>query len=321
LCIFFLLLTNANSCVELSKTLRNLGIDTSHDSVTRFLWNEGISPHKKLFKFVKDFINPSYNIVVIDDFVIDKIYSKSTEFAYYCWSNLHKRVIKGIHVVDCIITNGKHIIPIDFRVYDRPNDGKTKNDLCREIIKSLVSMGLNIRYICFDSWYSSKENLKLIDSLGLHYLCRIRCNRKIKHPKNGKWISIKELGEIPKSGLIVYLRKVGYVKLFCLSKNGKARYYITNNLFMNFDEFQEVRNASWRIEEFHKGLKQCCNIRNFFVRRRLPILGHIYLSMCAFVILEKFRIEKNISWYEFRREFNRKVMGFAISSLSEELKI
>ncbi len=283
--ILFLLLSEFNSCVELAKTLRVFGINISHDTINRFLWIEGFNPQENLFNFVQDFITPEYNIFVIDDFVIDKFYSKSTEFVYYCWSNLHKRVVNGMHIVDCIATNGKNIIPIDFRVYDRPKDGKTKNDLCREIILSLVERGLNIRYICFDSWYSSKENLKLIDKLGLFYFCRIKRNRKIKLSKNGEWISIKELKEIPETGLIVYLKKVGYVKLFCLSKNGKAVYYITNNLFMTFEEFQEVKNASWRIEEFHRGVKQCCNIENFFVRRRFPILGHISLSMRAFFIL------------------------------------
>ena len=78
----------------------------------------------------------------------------------------------------------------------------------------------------------------------------------IKLSKNGEGIPIKELKEIPETGLIVYLKKVGYVKLFCLSKNGKAVYYITNNLFITFEEFQEVKNASWRIEEFHRGVKQ-----------------------------------------------------------------
>jgi len=53
---------------------------------------------------------------------------------------------------------------------------------------------------------------------------------------------------------------IGYIKLFRLSKNGKAVYYITNNLFMTFEVFQEVKSASWRIEEFHRGIKQCCNI-------------------------------------------------------------
>jgi len=38
-----------------------------------------------------------------------------------------------------------------------------------------------------------------------------------------------------------FLLKVGYIKLFLLSKNGKAVYYITNNLFMTFEEFQGLK--------------------------------------------------------------------------------
>jgi len=84
---------------------------------------------------------------------------------------------------------------------------------------------------------------------------------------------------------------------------------------MTFEEFQEVKNASWRIEEFHRGIKQCCNIGNFFVRRRFLILGHISLSMRTFFILEKIRIYKVISWYEIRKELNRISVGNAIISL------
>ncbi len=88
---------------------------------------------------------------------------------------------------------------------------------------------------------------------------------------------------------------------------------------MTFEEFQEVKNAFWRIEEFHRGVKQCCNIENFFVRRRFPILGHISLSMRAFFILEKIRIDKEISWYEIRRKLNRISVGNAIITLCKEI--
>jgi len=88
---------------------------------------------------------------------------------------------------------------------------------------------------------------------------------------------------------------------------------------MTFEEFQEVKNASWRIEEFHRGVKQCCNIGNFFVRRRFPILGHISLSMRAFFILERIRIDKKISWYELRRKLNRIAVGNAIITLCKEV--
>nr|WP_245528901.1 hypothetical protein [Methanotorris formicicus] len=40
--------------------------------------------------------------------------------------------------------------------------------------------------------------------------------------------------------------------------------------------------------------------------------------MRAFFILEKIRIDKKITWYEFRRELNRIAVGNAIISLCKE---
>ena len=80
--MLFLLLSEFNSCIELSKTLRIFGINVSHDTINRILWNEGLNPQEKLFNFVKNFITPEYDISVIDDFVIDKFYSKSTETSF-----------------------------------------------------------------------------------------------------------------------------------------------------------------------------------------------------------------------------------------------
>ncbi|EHP85070.1 transposase [Methanotorris formicicus Mc-S-70] len=74
--MLFLLLSEFNSCIELSKTLRIFGINVSHDTINRILWNEGLNPQENLFNFMKNFITPEYNIFVIDDFVIDKFYSK-----------------------------------------------------------------------------------------------------------------------------------------------------------------------------------------------------------------------------------------------------
>ena len=61
--------------MELSKTLRIFGINVSHDTINRILWNKGFNPQEKL--------TPKYNIFVIDEFVIDKFYSKLMEFVYY----------------------------------------------------------------------------------------------------------------------------------------------------------------------------------------------------------------------------------------------
>jgi len=48
-------------------------------------------------------------------------------------------------------------------------------------------------------------------------------------------------------------------------------------------------------------------------------VGHISLSMRAFFILERIRIDKEISWYEIRRELNRISVGNVIISLFEDV--
>ncbi len=41
--ILFLLLSEFNSCIELSKTLHIFGINVSYDTINRILWNEGLN--------------------------------------------------------------------------------------------------------------------------------------------------------------------------------------------------------------------------------------------------------------------------------------
>jgi putative transposase len=64
--------------------------------------------------------------------------------------------------------------------------------------------GFAPRYVLFDSWYSSLENLKTIRSYGWHWLCRVERNRCVNPDKLGN-IAIEEI-EIPKEGRVVHLK-------------------------------------------------------------------------------------------------------------------
>jgi len=65
--MLFMLLSEFNSCVELSKTLSIFGINISHDTINRSIQNEGFSPSENLFNYVKDFITSNYNVIIIDN--------------------------------------------------------------------------------------------------------------------------------------------------------------------------------------------------------------------------------------------------------------
>ena len=57
-------------------------------------------------------------------------------------------------------------MPIDYRVYDKEGDGKSKNTHFCEMLSLAKSRGMNPSAVVMDSWYSSLDNLKAIRDHG-----------------------------------------------------------------------------------------------------------------------------------------------------------
>ena len=104
------------------------------------------------------------DIVPLSSYI--KEYSFKIEAAYFQWSGKHHKVVKGIRLITLIWTDGIVSFPIDYRIYDKNVDDKTKNDHLQDMVNTAFKRGFNPSFIMFDSWYSGIENLKLINRLG-----------------------------------------------------------------------------------------------------------------------------------------------------------
>ena len=68
-------------------------------------------------------------------------------------------------------------------------------------------------------------------------------------------------------------------------------------------DFEKVHSAHWSIEQYHRAIKQVCNIERFQVRQENAIKKHIFCAIKGFVTLEFMRFEKIIAhWYEIKRD-------------------
>ena len=76
------------------------------------------------------------------------------------WSGQRRRVVSGINPLTLLRSGGDALIPCDFRIYDKPLSGKTRNDYFRELLDIARNRGFQPGCILFDSWYSSLGNLK-----------------------------------------------------------------------------------------------------------------------------------------------------------------
>ena len=99
-----------------------------------------------------------------------------------------------------------------------------KNDYFLDMLTEVLSWGLEPAYVTGDSWYSCIKNLKTIKNHQLGFLFALEANRLVSLVK-GTWVQVQSL-DVPKDGLVVWLRDFGQVKLFRTSLKNQARHYI-----------------------------------------------------------------------------------------------
>jgi hypothetical protein len=118
-------------------------------------------------------------VLVLDDSTLDKLYAQHIELVSRHWSGKHHAVVKGINLITLLWTDGDRIIPCDYRIYNKEQDGKTKNDHFSDMLLKAKNQGFEPSYVLFDSWYSGLENLKVIREYGWYWLTRLKSNRLV----------------------------------------------------------------------------------------------------------------------------------------------
>lgn len=189
------------------------------------------------------------------------------------------------------------MVPTDFRVYDKPHDGLTKNDHFRAMLEAANERGFEPRYVLFDSWYSSLGNLKVIRDYGWQWLCRLKSNRLVNADRSGN-TAIGEI-EIPAEGRMVHLKAYGMVRVFrTVARDGGAEHWATDDPKMSESDREEMEGSGWGIEVYHRALKQCCGVERAQARGERAQRNHLGLSLRAFLRLEANRLRNGVSWYE-----------------------
>lgn len=94
-----------------------------------------------------------------DDTVLDKRYSRKNELARWQYSGTHHQVVMGIGLLTLLWSKGQEHTPIDFRVYAKKKDGKTKNEHFRVMLTLAKHRGFQGKGVIFDCWYSSLKTL------------------------------------------------------------------------------------------------------------------------------------------------------------------
>src|SRR5215207_4414436 len=171
-------------CTEAARVQPEQPRQAAHDAVNRLL--QRLEPDTTpLWQEAELLVERTHGLLVIDDATLDKPYAQEIALVHRHWSGKHHRIVAGINLVTLVWSDDTHAVPCDYRLFDAPNDGLTKNDHFRAMLKTAKERGFAPRYVCFDSWYSSLQNLKLLRSLGWQWLTRLKTNRQVNPDGTG----------------------------------------------------------------------------------------------------------------------------------------
>lgn len=271
----------------------------SHDAINRYLKEEKMKP-SLLWEQVKGEIDLSKNgYIIFDDTVLNKKHSHQIELVRKQWSGNEKKVIKGIGVVNCVYVNPeqKRFWIIDYRLYAPQEDGKSKLEHVKEMLLNVVyHKQLSFKTVLMDTWYATVKLMKQIEQLDKLYYCPVKSNR-LADDSNGlhKHQAVKQLiwsEQEQKQGKLVHLKhfpKGHRLKLFRLVLSPqRTDFLVTNDLSQDDAQVaQQVRNLSWKIEQFHREAKQVTGIEGCQCRSGRIQRNHIACAMLVWLRLKQ----------------------------------
>jgi hypothetical protein len=300
---------------QINYTITNLAehLETiSHDAINYYLKIEKLTP-RLLWYNVKEVVETDDNgYIIFDDSVLDKRYSEETEIVRRQYSGNEHGVLKGIGVVSCVYVNPtlQRFWVIDYRIFNPDVDGKTKIDHVKDMLQNLVHHKLlPFDTVLMDTWYAVHTLMLYIDSLEKIYYCPLKNNRlvddtfakeKYQRIELLEWSTEElECGKIIKIKGFPAQKKV---KLFRVTvSTNRTDYIATNDLSQSStDVVQQVCKIRWKIEEFHREIKQLTGIESCQYRKARLQRNHIACAMLVWIRLKNLAYQTGQTVYQIK---------------------
>ena len=297
----------------------------SHDQINRYLANDCLRS-RHVWEHVKSHLEQTPNgCLIFDDTVLDKRYAKEIASSKQQYSGNARRTINGIGIVTCVYVNPAldRYWLIDYRIYDKQGDGKSKLDHVRDMLSVLVN-ARNIAFstVLMDSWYASKSLLLYIESLDETYYCPLKSNRLVDDSNGSKpyqridalqW-TVSAEQTFGKRVKLNKFPKNHKVKVFRVASSRRTDYVATNDLSQSdVSVVRQVCDVRWKIEQFHREAKQLTGLEKCQCRLPRIVRNHIAAAFLVWVHLMRKAHETGQTLYQVKH-------GLLSEYLSQQLK-
>jgi hypothetical protein len=296
----------------------------SHDKVTRFLNTEEFTS-KELWEYVKPELRKieedKGGVLIIDDTIEEKAYTDENEIICWHYSHSKGRCVKGVNLLSCLARYSDIAFPISYQPIHKEvlfSDVATrkvkrqasvsKNQMFRSMLTQAMANKVKFEYILADTWFGAKKNMEFIQyEIKKKFVFGIKANRLIalseKDKKRGLYQNLNTLQLKDGEKRIVWVKDVSFpvaliAKIF-KNEDGSTGilYLVTNDLESSADRIYEVYQKRWRIEEYHKSIKQNASLEKSPTKVMKSQKNHIFASIIAYCKLEFLKTKTSLGHF------------------------
>lgn len=303
--------------------------EISHDQISRFLRLKNYTS-KELWTYIKPEVRrqeqKTGGALILDDTISEKSYTDENEVNCWHYSHAKHRHVKGINIVSCLVRYGDVALPIGYEIVkknilyseiktrrQKRKAGTSKNEMFRSIIQQATNNQVLFDYVLADNWFGSKANMDFIHStLKKFFIFGIKSNRCVAmteaDAKSGQFQQVNSLDWKDGDCKVVHLKDLAFPvkllkKIFTNEDNSiGALYLVTNNLSIDSDRIYEVYQKRWKIEEFHKSIKQNASLAKSPTKTVRTQCNHIFASMIAFCKLELLSVKTSMNHFAIKHK-------------------
>ena len=166
-------------------------------------------------------------------------------------------------------------------------------------------------YILADNWFGSKENMEYIHhELGKKFIFGLKANRLValseEEKKKGQYQNLSALdlkdGEERKLWLKDLSLPVSLIKRVFKNEDGSigTLYLVTNDLESSADRIYEIYQKRWRVEEYHKSIKQNSSLEKSPTRTERSQKNHLFASLIGYCKLEFLKMKTHLNHFAIK---------------------
>jgi len=299
--------------------------EVSHDRLTRLLASGGINS-KQLWETVKPMAHEMASeeaVLVIDDSVQAKPYSRVNGLISWHYDHTVGRSIKGVNFITALYHSGGMSLPVgvEFVIKNRKvtslkgtvryKSDTTKNEHFRQLIDH-GSRNLHFRYVLSDSWYSSVDNMRWCkERCRVNFVMALKENRNValslQDKEQGHYTSIRSLG-LGGGAVSVYVEQLDFPLLVTkqVFKNGDGStgtlYLATSDQSLSHDQITAIYQKRWKVEQYHKSIKSNAAFAHSPTHTVKTQKSHFIASLLAFVKLERLQIRRAENHFALKKK-------------------